>query len=237
MSSVIDEVRSRTEKYIAPIVRFVRQSVDDVQATKAAGIYVSKDVDFAYIAAPYSRGDEHVKKATDFLVSLPSKVATGQMPPEVAERFKRQYEAWLQGQELPPDGVPIKGWSVISPAQQAMLVERRILTVEMLAQANDEGLRSIGMGAIAMRNMAKNWLVQAQDKGPLVIQMAALEQENAVLKGSIETLTRQVEALQEVSRIRPVPQYQAPERATATITESDVIPEIEPITRPSQKKR
>ncbi len=237
MADAIAEVRSRTEKYIAPIVRFVRQAVDDVLATKQAGIYVSKDVDFAYIAAPYSRGDEHVKKAVDFIASLPAKVKTGQMPQETADRFKRQYEAWLQGQELPPDGVAIKGWSVISPAQQTMLIERRILTVEMLAQANDEGLRNIGMGAISLRNMAKNWLAQAQDKGPLVIQMASLEQENAILKGSIDTLTRQVEALQEVSRMRPVLPSQPLERPVSTITESDVLPEIETITRPSQKKR
>jgi hypothetical protein len=234
MADAIMEVRARTEKYIAPIVRFVRQPVDDVLATKRAGIYVSKDVDFAYIAAPYSRGDEHVKKASEFIESLPSKVRTGQMPQDVADRFKRQYEAWLNGQELPLDGVAIKGWSVISPAQQAMLIERRILTVEMLAQANDEGLRSIGMGAMALRNMAKNWLTQAQDKGPLVIQMASLEQENAVLKGSIDTLMRQVSALQEVTKMQPV---QMPMRQTETITEADVIPDMEPVTRPPSRKR
>jgi hypothetical protein len=234
MADAIMEVRARTEKYIAPIVRFVRQPVDDVLATKRAGIYVSKDVDFAYIAAPYSRGDEHVKKASEFITSLPAKVRTGQMPQDVADRFKRQYEAWLNGQELPLDGVAIKGWSVISPAQQAMLIERRILTVEMLAQANDEGLRSIGMGAMSLRNMAKNWLAQAQDKGPLVIQMASLEQENAVLKGSIDTLMRQVSALQEVTKMQPV---QMPMRQTETITEADVIPDMEPVTRPPSRKR
>ena len=92
-------------------------------------------------------------------------------------------------------GTPILGWDVISPAQQKMLIAINCLTVEDLAQINDEGMKRVGMGGLELRNKAKNWLASVKDHGGLTIQMSALEQENAQLKASVDGLKAQVEAL------------------------------------------
>lgn len=226
ISAVVDR------KSIAPLVRFERIAVKDAQASLSSGQYVAKDVDYAFITPPYSK-DEVVKKAKTFLEDNRVKVERGQLPAETADRYRRQYEAWKEGQELPLEGTPIKGWAMISPAQQAMLIDRKIPTVEMLAQANDEGMRNIGMGGMSMKKMAQGWIDQAKEKGPLSTKIASVESENTVLKGSIETLMKQVAALQEVAKIQPSMPPLSPSRA---ITVEDILPDEELKITPPRKR-
>ncbi len=226
------EVHNRSQKYLAPIVRFERMPVDDIAASRKAGQYVAKDVDYAYITPPFSK-DEVVKKAEAFLIDNTQKVSLGQMPREVAERYKLQYEAWKNGQELPLEGTAIKGWPMISPAQQSMLIDRKIMTVEMLSQANDAALQLIGMGGVALRNMAQNWLAQAKDKGPLTMQMTEVQKENDILKGSIASLTKQVEELRAAVKASPI--VQAPVPVGAASMESMIFDDVPVVNLPHVK--
>jgi len=190
-----DSVSSLMErKSIAPLVRFERQTVEDKAASLQAGRAVCKDVDYAIVTPPYSR-DEVFKKATTFIQDVEAKGKLGIYSPQQVDLIVRQYQAWKNGHEMPLVGTPIKGWPVLTPAQQENLIRVNIPTVEYLAEANDEGLRNIGMGALDMKRKAIAWLAQATDKGPLTQQMAAIQAENDGLKISIDTLTRQVEAL------------------------------------------
>ena len=193
MNDTINTVVNRKQD-VAAFVRFDRVAVEDHVQSLSTGRYVAKDVDYVFITPPYSK-DEVVKKASSFLADNKLKVSLGHLSPAMADRYEAQYKAWQTGQELPIDGTPIKCWAMISPAQQAMLIDRKILTVESLSKANDDGMRLIGMGGHGMRKMAQDWLSQAEDKGPLTMEMKTLRQENDVLKGSVETLARQVESL------------------------------------------
>lgn len=192
MSDSVSSVMER--KSIAPLVRFERQAVEDKAASLQAGRAVCRDVDYAIITPPYSK-DEVFKEASQFLEDVMRKGKQGIYSPQQVDIFNRQYQAWKNGQEVPLVGTPIRGWPVLTPAQQENLVRVNIPTVEYLAEANDEGLRNIGMGALDMKRKAIAWLAQATDKGPLTQQMAAIQAENDVLKISLDTLTRQVKAL------------------------------------------
>ena len=92
-------------------------------------------------------------------------------------------------------GTPIKGWGVISPAQQASLIHMNCKTVEDLAEINEGGMQRIGLGAHDLRNKARAWLQSMLDHGGTTIKIAALEQENAVLRASVETLEKKVAEL------------------------------------------
>lgn len=206
-------------KTIPALVRFERRPIEDKAASLAQGRYVAKDVDYAIITPPYSK-DEQIKKVAQFLDDNALKVSHGKISQEQADFYQKQYEAWKRGQELPLVGTPIRGWAVISPAQQEMLIRLNIPTVEYLAEINDEGTKAVGMGALDLKRKAKAWLAQAQDKGPLTQQMAALQAENDVLKGSLDSLTRQLE---EVKRLIPAsPTSTAPE---PTVSIADVLEE------------
>lgn len=192
MSMASDIAQDRKER--PAYVKFERVAVEDKAASLAAGRYVAKDVDMAFITPPYSR-DIFKMKVTDWFTNMKQDVANGRMPEEWAQNYRKAYEAWKNGQELPLNGTPIKGWGVISPAVQETLIRLNILTVEDLSRVTDEGQRAIGMGAIDLKNKAVAWLAQMEDKGSVTMEMAALKQQNAQLQGNVATLERQVKEL------------------------------------------
>lgn len=188
----VGEVLNREER--PAYVRFERRPMEDKQASISAGRYVAKDVDFALVTPPYSK-DCVEYKVEQWLINMDRNVRDGRIPERWADQWKSSYQSWKNGQEMPLHGTPIKGWGVVSPAQQQTLIAMNCLTVEDLAGINDEGLRRIGMGAVELRDKAKNWLASMKDHGAVTVQLAAMEQENRNLAATVETLKAQVEAL------------------------------------------
>ena len=210
-------------------VRFERVPVEDKAATLREGRWMGKDVDYVYITPPYSK-DEVVKKAEVWVEQLKMQVTQEKIPQLWMDQYLASYVAWKNGQELPLHGTPIKGWGMISPAQQETLIHAKIRTVEDLAGINDEGMRAVGMGSMELKNKAVAWLAQLNDKGPLTIEIAEVKKENVVLKGSVESLTRQVAELTALVKAQQL--GYAPASPTATseaITAADILPEDEPI--------
>lgn len=176
------------------LVKFERVPVEDRQASMKEGRYVAKDVDHVAITAPGTR-DRYVTTVKEWLKGLEKQLADGRIPREWRDAYIKAYEHWQRGEEIPVNGTPIKGWGMISPAQQANLIAINIVTVEDLARINDEGLRRFGIGAADLKNKAVAWLEQLDDKGPLTQENAALKAENASLKKQVDSLTKKVEAL------------------------------------------
>lgn len=222
MSAAVDQVLDRKER--PPYVRFERVAVEDKAAGIREGHYVAKDVDFAFITPPYSK-DLFKKEAKDWFADMEQQVSNGRLPEAWLQGWRDKYRAWQSGQEIPLHGVPIRGWGVISPAQQETLIRLSVTTVEDLAEMNDEGMRRVGMGAVELRNKARAWLAQLSDKGPLTQEMAALQGENSLLKANLETLTAQVDELRKQVRAAsvgaavPLP----PTAAPAVIAASDIL--------------
>lgn len=187
-------INELTREARPPYVRFERRPVEDKAASLREGRYIAKDVDFVLITPPYSR-DCVEQKVSQWLVDIERSMRDGRVPENWVSQWKEGYQKWKNGEEMPLHGTPIKGWGVVSPAQQAMLIAIGCLTVEDLAAINDEGLRRIGMGAIELRDKARNWMASVKDHGEVTLKMSALEHENRVLKNSLETLTKQVDAL------------------------------------------
>lgn len=192
MQNAVVETSNREDR--PAYARFERVAVEDKQATLRNGAYVAKDVDFVLLTPSYSK-DVFKQKIPAWFLQLDQDLRDGRIPKQWVDNYKAAYEAWKNGQELPLNGTPIRGWGVISPAQQETLIRMHCLTVEDLAKINDEGIRRVGMGAIDLKNKAKAWLAQLQDKGPLTVEMAALKQENDSLKTTVDTLTGKLEEL------------------------------------------
>lgn len=188
-----------------PYVRFERQVVEDKAASLAAGHYVGKDVDFVMVT-PSGSKDEMVSKVDRWFENTERNVRDGRMNPKWLDLWKEGYKKWKNGQEMPLNGTAIRGWGLISPALQETLIRMHCMTIEDLAALNDEGMRRVGMGAMELKNKAKNWLQAMKDHGPIASQITALEQENKILKSQIDTLGAQVAAL----RTTPQPQFVQP---------------------------
>lgn len=209
------------QKDIPAYVRFERRPVQDMSVKDR---YRAMDIDFVIITPPYSK-DEMIKKASAWLSEIESHARTGRMLPERVDAYKRSYAAWKEGHELPMDGTPIKGWPVISPAQQDTLIRMKVVTVEMLADMNDEGVKRYGMGARDLVNKARAWVSQANDKAPLTMENARLKREVEVLSESLAALSSKVATMS----VSVVPEAQT----VRAIALHDI---IEPEPEPKRKK-
>lgn len=155
-------------------VKFERKAVEDRTASLAAGHYVAKDVDFAVIT-PQGSKDKIERVVADWFVQMQQQVKEGRLPEDWFQQYKAAYGYWQKGQEPPLNGTPIRGWTVLSPAIQENVIHANILTVEDLAQINDEAVRRIGMGALDCKEKAIAWLKAAAGPGKLTQEMAALQ--------------------------------------------------------------
>ena len=211
-----------------PYVRFERQVVEDKAASLREGRYVGKDVDFVLVT-PAGSKDEMVSKVDRWFENMERNVRAS--PPRINPRWldlwKEGYNKWKNGQEMPLNGTPIKGWGMISPAMQETLIRMRCMTIEDLAVLNDEGLRRVGMGSMELRNKAKNWLQAIKDQGPLVTQVTALEQENKILKEQVETLITQVASLKNAPQVQQQIVSHVPEITAEELLEDEPVEKIE----------
>lgn len=194
MSIVGELAASRKDR--PAYVRFVRRAVEDRSVKSIGGRWPKRDVDYALVTPPYSK-DVFEQVADEWIEQMRREVQAGRLPEEWADKYAQQYEKWKLGEEMPLEGDPIKGWGVLSPAQQANLIAMNIRTIQDLAAINDEGLRRIGMGAGELRDKAKAWLSQMADKGPLTAENAALRSDNLLLKAENEQLKNRVTELSE----------------------------------------
>lgn len=221
--TAVGQVAERTDR--PAYVRFQRRPMQDHQASLRENKYVSKDVDYALITPPYSK-DVVEMKAETWLTQMDADVRNDRLPAEWRDRYKEMYAKFKAGEELPVHGTPIKGWGVLSPAQQENLIRMNILTVEDLAGINDEGCRRIGMGAMDLKHKATTWLAQLNDLGPLTFKVAGLEKAVADKDVQIAALHTKVTLLENELRKSAMAPYVAPvvQPHHEDITAEDILP-------------
>lgn len=170
-----------------PYVRFKRIAVRDNAKSVEMGYEVTRDEDFACITPPGSR-DCVEKVAAEWLREIEAKSRNGDQgwPFEFVQGFRMAYEQYLQQNEMPPMGTPIRGFMLLQPSEQQRCLSANILTVEDLASANEQAIGRIGMGARALSEKAAAWL---RTRGDGSAQVAS---ENVNLKIENEQLKEQL---------------------------------------------
>lgn len=149
----------------------------------------SVDIDIALVT-PIGSKDRIERIVSEWFPALQAQVMQGRFEQSWLDAFRASYNAWCKDEEPPVNGTSIRNWPVLTPAQIKNLTQLRIVTVEDLAEANEETLRRIGMGGRMLKLSAQEWLKTAGGTGPLVARLAALEQK----LGEIATRNEQLEA-------------------------------------------
>lgn len=192
-----------------PYVEFETRAVEDRAATIAAGVYQTKDVDFITIVPAGSGGKSKIEQEyTNWLAKIKPRtgsisgadghyVQESRFPVDWVEKIERMYSLWKQGEMMEVDGTPLKNWPVVSPTQLKICLDMHLLSVEMLADAADDTVTSLGMGGVALRQRARDWLKQASGDGPkLLAQLEAVKAESAAKDVRLKSLEEQIQALQ-----------------------------------------
>ena len=181
-----------------PYVAFELRGEEDREASIQTGHYVARDVAYALIT-PRGSKDRIERVAEEWFAQLRRDVDEQRFPAEWYRHFERAYKDWLEGNETPPNGTAVESWPVASPAQIKMMRELHVRTVEDMAEANEEVLHRLGMGARALKQKAIDWLTSAASTGKLGEEMAVLRAEcdslrerNASLEAQLQELMAEV---------------------------------------------
>lgn len=217
MSGSIDIMEDRP-----PYVRFERRAVENKDATKREGRWVGKDVDFVLITPAYTK-DKIVREVAPWFEKLEGDARNNRIPSTWIPKYKAQYAAWQNGQELPAEGTPIRGWGVISPALQELLISQQILTVEDAAGMNEDAIRRTGMAGNDIRNKARAHLKAAKDTGHLVLENSELRQKLDLAERNVATLAEQVKTL--AARLDSGDRFHVEQSAAPTVEIADVLPD------------
>lgn len=184
-----------------PYVQFLLEPVEDRDASEKVGYPVYNDRAMAIITPAGSK--DNVKRPVDeWLAMLRKEVRQDRFPEEWLRHYEKAYEYFLKGEELPLTGSPIKLWPGVTPSQCKTLIDLHVLTVEDLAQCNEETIARMGMGGRALKQKAMDYLSSASDHGKVTLEMetlrrdlAASEEANKELREQVTGLAKQVEAL------------------------------------------
>lgn len=190
-----------SEEARPPYVKFEARAIEDREASIAAGHYVAKDVIFALVT-PAGTKDVVEKVAEEWVESLSQAAQAERIPASWPDLYKDALERWKKGQEDPEFGTPIRSWPMISPAQAANVIAANVLSVEDLAQATEEALGRIGMGAQALKSKAAAWLESSSKTGVSASQLDALRTEVESLKTqNAAQATRIKEQAEEIKKL------------------------------------
>lgn len=175
-----------------PYVRFETRAEEDRNASIEKGHYVARNVDYALIT-PQGSKDVVERIAEDWLAQIARQAQENGYPQPWVDHFRSAYNQWKETNTIPETGTPIRGWQLLSPAQQAQVLSANIRTVEDLAVSNESSLIRMGMGSRDLQSKARAWLEAAEGPGKLAA-------ENAALKTKLEALEAQVAELSQYRR-------------------------------------
>lgn len=193
-----------------PLIRFKTDVKEDRSETLNTGKIGYRNVNIVTLI-PHGDNKTSVEhEVSDWLKNLRERLHNKQISKNYYDFCVRSYEAWEKKEEMVLDGTPIKGWQLATPAQQKLMIDCNIMTVEALANATEDAIQAIGMGARALKDRATNWLADAASHGKTAMQIESLttelesarkrEEETAQL---IRDMQAQINELQKPKRGRP----------------------------------
>lgn len=198
-----------------PFVSFETRPVEDRAATVANGYFTTKDVDYIVLIPHGSEGRTRIEQVyTEWLKKIRPQaggalrpvgasqdtpdMAAARFPYEWLAKIEEGYKAWKSGQEMPVDGESLKVWAPISPSQRENCLALHIRTVEELAEASDEAVERLGMGAVALRKLAQDYLKnKTSGSAKLAVELEAARAHVKNLEARIQQLTDEVGKLQQ----------------------------------------
>ena len=176
-------------------VEFELRAEEDRNESMKTGYPVFHDIEIAIITMP--GGNLVVDKVvSDELLNEWKRGIPGRKPP--SPFATAAYEAWKDGREAPVNGIDLKNWPGVTPAQLKMCQGCNIRTVEDLAESNADSIRKMGMGGVALKDKAISYMKSAglnknsEEVSALKVEMEALREAVTKRDLQIEKLMEQL---------------------------------------------
>lgn len=193
-------------KVSPPYIRFETRAMVRYKLATEGGEMFYQDKDFALVT-PHGSKDTTEKELPEWFAHLETEVLQGRMDREWLAAYRESYRIWKVSGEIPVIGTPIKNWPVASPSEVKNLNDVGIRAVEDLANANEEVIARLGMGARALKAKAVDWVQSNTDQAPLVQQLSSLRNINKGLEHRIGELEAMMAGLGRVQATPPPAGY------------------------------
>jgi len=175
-------------------IEFELDAVEDRDASIEQGMPVYKDVEIARLNPLGCQGTNVVQKfITEKQLDewrFGDNRRQGPVP-----YYIDAYEAWKAGLAIPANGLDIKNWPGVTPAQLKTCQEAGVRTVEDLGEANADTIRRLGMGSVSLVQKAKIYLENAETN-KAAEEISALRMQMADMKTLLDTQKDQILELQ-----------------------------------------
>jgi hypothetical protein len=179
-----------------PYVRFEeREQGINAEASEVAGRPIPRVVTLACIT-PHGSKDVVEKIAEEWLAQIRSKALKNEYPLEWVNLFTAQYDEFKKGNEMPREGSPVKTWPALTKEQALRLHALGYTTIEDLAECPDSELAPIGLDGRYLRDLARNWINEAKDKGINARELADAKARLADQEALINELKARLTALE-----------------------------------------
>lgn len=154
-------------------VRFYQKWKRNNFKSEQEGREVGEYVDYALIICPGQAKSEVHMVANDELKRL----------------HRQEWEAYKEGREQRAQGTPIETLPGLPSGMADALKSLYIFTIEQMAELSDSSIQKVGLGGNEIRQKCKAYLEKSSvEAAGLKERIAALEEENAVLKRTVHEL-------------------------------------------------
>ena len=183
-------------------IEFELIAEEDRDATIAQGMPVFKDVEIAHLTPAGNQGTLVLQK-----VITPNQLDEwrygdrGRKGP--VPYYVQAYDAWKAGLDIPANGLDVKNWPGVTPAQLRTCQVAGVRTVEDLASANADTIRKLGMGAVSLVGKAKVYLDHAETNKASE-EISALNVKIEAMERLVKSQSDQISELQNDLESRPV---------------------------------
>lgn len=167
------------EVTITPLFRW--ETIEDVNASERAGTLVKKMIQVVEVRFAGSKNYAPVFPVDAFWKREGNQIIT------YAERWADQFRAFLAGAAQEAIGTPLEMLRSygISDANLSLCRALRVYSIEALYHLEGDGLKSLGMAANALKDMARAYMADRTKGTDNAKEMEAMRAELAALKASL----------------------------------------------------
>jgi hypothetical protein len=105
------------------------------------------------------------------------------------------FKAFKQNQSIPTSGYPLANWRGIDPAMRDRLIGMGLNTVELVSEMNEEAMQYAGMGARAVKDKAKAFLLANSAPEKATVKITQLESQNAAMSEQLSAMQAKLQEL------------------------------------------
>jgi hypothetical protein len=105
------------------------------------------------------------------------------------------FKAFKKNQSIPTSGYALQNWRGIEPAMRDRLIGMGLNTVELVADMNEDAMQYVGMGARAIKEKAKAFLLSSAEPEKATVKITQLESQNSQMAEQLSAMQAKLQEL------------------------------------------